>query len=117
VDAVSAVQELRTLVATYLEGSDDAPRATALLDAIDAAPPVARSSERHNSGEFYEQQNDTARLMKLRAKEAAHDAYLAANRALAVLDETADAAWVAHAEASRESAWKLYTALVLETEW
>jgi hypothetical protein len=116
VDNVSAVRELRALVATYLEGSDDAPRATALLDAIDAAPP-ARSSERHRSGEFYEQQNDTARLMKLRAKEAAHDAYLAASRSLAVLDETADQAWIAHAEAARESAWKLYTALVLETEW
>jgi hypothetical protein len=52
-----------------------------------------------------------------RAKDAAHDAYLAANRALAVLDETADPAWIARAEATRENAWQLYTALVLETEW
>lgn len=51
------------------------------------------------------------------AKAAAHDAYLAANRVLAVLDETADPAWIAHAEAVREKAWQLYTALVLETEW
>jgi hypothetical protein len=32
----AALRELRVLVATYLEGSDDAARATELLDALDA---------------------------------------------------------------------------------
>lgn len=59
----------------------------------------------------------TDRAPLAQAKAAAHDAYLAANRALAVLDETADPAWIARAEAVRENAWQLYTALVLETEW
>jgi hypothetical protein len=100
VDNVSAVQELRALVATYLEGSDDAPRAIVLLDAIDSPRP-----------------SHDAQGPLVQAKEAAHDAYLAANRALAVLDETADQAWISRAEAVRENAWQLYTALVLETEW
>lgn len=50
------------------------------------------------------------------AKQAAHKAYLAAKRVLDLLDETADEAWIKHAEASRDHAWKLYEALVLETE-
>ena len=33
-----ALRELRALVATYLEGSDDAPRAAELLEAIGAPP-------------------------------------------------------------------------------
>ena len=33
-----ALRELRDLVATYLEGSDDAPRATELLDALEPLP-------------------------------------------------------------------------------
>lgn len=60
---------------------------------------------------------DIDRAALNQAKEAAHDAYLAANRALAVLDETADPIWVQRAEAVRENAWQLYTALVQETEW
>ena len=36
VDPATALRELRALVATYLEGSDDAPRAAALLDALEA---------------------------------------------------------------------------------
>lgn len=63
---------------------------------------------------------DRALLDRVRlhqAKAAAHDAYLAANRALAVLDETADPIWIRRAEAVRENSWQLYTALVLETEW
>ena len=35
-----ALRELRALVGTYLEGSDDAARAAALLDALDARPTV-----------------------------------------------------------------------------
>ncbi|HSX23241.1 MAG TPA: hypothetical protein VLE97_10760 [Gaiellaceae bacterium] len=35
-----ALAELRSLVATYLEGSDDAPRAHELLDALEPKPPV-----------------------------------------------------------------------------
>lgn len=35
-----AVRELRALVSTYLEGSDDALRAQQLLDAIDPTPPA-----------------------------------------------------------------------------
>ena len=34
----AALQELRALVATYLEGSDDAPRAAELLDALEPLP-------------------------------------------------------------------------------
>ncbi|HSX23215.1 MAG TPA: hypothetical protein VLE97_10630 [Gaiellaceae bacterium] len=64
-----------------------------------------------------EQAADTARAPLNAAKKAAHDAYLAANRAIAQLDETADPAWIAHAESIREHAWQLYTALVSETEW
>lgn len=44
VDRSAALRELRALVFTYLEGSDDAPRATELLDALDAPPPVALPS-------------------------------------------------------------------------
>ena len=60
---------------------------------------------------------DVARASQNQAKAAAHEAYLAANRILGLLDETADEAWIAHAEAIREHAWKLYETLVLETEW
>lgn len=102
VDRSAALRELRTLVSTYLEGSDDAPRAAELLDTLVAPSPSAPSVDR-------------AALNQ--AKEAAHDAYLAANRALAVLDETADPIWIQRAEAVRENAWQLYTALVQETEW
>lgn len=51
------------------------------------------------------------------AKIAAREAYLAAKRALDQLDETADAAWIAHAKAARDHAAKLHEALVRETEW
>ena len=56
------------------------------------------------------------------AKQAAHEAYLAANRAIGHLHEhgdppSADPAWIAIAEAAREHAWKLYDTLVKETEW
>lgn len=56
------------------------------------------------------------RATQSQAKAAAHDAYLAANRVLGLLDETADPAWIAHAEAIREHSWSLYQALVRETE-
>ena len=64
-----------------------------------------------------EQAADTDRAQLNKAKQAAHDAYLAANRVLGLLDETADPAWIADAEAIRERAWTLYNALVKETEW
>jgi hypothetical protein len=60
---------------------------------------------------------DTDRATLNPAKAAAHEAYIAANRVLGLLDETADPAWIKHAETMRESAWQLYTALVNETEW
>ena len=60
---------------------------------------------------------DTSRLELNQAKHAAHKAYLAATRALDLLDETAAEVWIAHARAAKEHAWKLYEALVLETEW
>jgi hypothetical protein len=44
IDRIAAMRELRALVGTYLEGSDDAARATALLDALEptqAAPTTA----------------------------------------------------------------------------
>ena len=37
-DRNTALRELRTLVGTYLEGSDDAPRAAELLDALEPLP-------------------------------------------------------------------------------
>lgn len=48
-DRNQAMQELRALVATYLEGSDDAARAQQLLDVVDSdvdsnAPSTATSS-------------------------------------------------------------------------
>lgn len=64
-----------------------------------------------------EQAADTARAPLNAAKKAVYEAYLAANRVLAQLDETADPAWITHAEAAREHSWKLYEALVRETEW
>lgn len=60
---------------------------------------------------------DTDRAQLNQAKAVAHEAYLAANRVLGLLDETADEAWIKHAETIREHAWQLYQALVLETEW
>lgn len=39
-----ALRELRALVGTYLEGSDDAPRAAELLDALDPVPPPAETA-------------------------------------------------------------------------
>jgi hypothetical protein len=64
-----------------------------------------------------EQAVDTSRTPQNQAKAAAHEAYLAANRILALLDETSNPAWVAHAESMREHAWQLYDALQRETEW
>ena len=64
-----------------------------------------------------EQGADVDRAPQNQAKAAAHDAYLAANRVLGLLDETADPAWIKHAEAIREHAWSLYQALARETEW
>ena len=60
---------------------------------------------------------DAERAPLNQAKAAAHDAYLAANRVLGLLDETADPIWIAHAQAVREHAWLLYQDLVRETEW
>ncbi len=60
---------------------------------------------------------DQPRAQLNAAKQAARDAYLAALRALELLDETADAAWIEHAEAAKEHAGKLHEALVRETEW
>jgi hypothetical protein len=40
VDRGAVLLELRALVATYLEGSDDAPRAAKLLDALEVPAPV-----------------------------------------------------------------------------
>ena len=37
-NSATAMRELRALVATYLEGSDDAPRASELLDALEPLP-------------------------------------------------------------------------------
>jgi hypothetical protein len=64
-----------------------------------------------------ESANDTERTPQNQAKAAAYEAYHSANRILTLLDETADDAWIAHATAIRDHAWKLYTALVDETEW
>ncbi len=64
-----------------------------------------------------EQAADADRAQLNQAKVAAHEAYLAANRVLGLLDETADEAWIKHAEEIREHAWQLYSALRLETEW
>ena len=61
--------------------------------------------------------SDASRLALNQAKHAAHKVYLAATCALDLLDETADETWVAHARAAKEHAWKLYEALVRETEW
>jgi len=64
-----------------------------------------------------ESASDPDRAQLNKAKQAAHDAYLAINRVLRLLGETADPSWIANAEAAREHAWKLYEALVRETEW
>jgi len=60
---------------------------------------------------------DTARAQLNQAKAAALDAWHAAKRCLDHLDETADPAWIADAEAAAKHARKLFDALVLETEW
>jgi hypothetical protein len=60
---------------------------------------------------------DAPRKHLNQAKAAAHEAYLAANRAVHLLDETVDEALITLAHASRECAWALYTALMAETEW
>jgi hypothetical protein len=65
---------------------------------------------------------DTPRAALNAAKAAAYEAYLAANRAIVHLHEhgdppSADPMWIADAEALRDRAWKLYDALVRETEW
>ncbi len=64
-----------------------------------------------------EQAADTKRAALNQAKEAAHDAYLAAKRCLEHLDETADPAWVEAISAAVEHVWEVYKALVRETEW
>lgn len=61
--------------------------------------------------------NDTERARLNQAKQAAYGAYLAAKRCLEHLDETANPAWIADAEAAAKHAWKVYDALVRETEW
>ena len=60
---------------------------------------------------------DTERDHLNLAKEVAHAAYVACRRVLDHLDETADDTWVTNARAAAEHAWKVYEALVLETEW
>ena len=60
---------------------------------------------------------DASRAQLNQAKAAAHEAYLAANRVLGLLDETADPIWIVHANAVRDHAWLLYQDLVRETEW
>lgn len=60
---------------------------------------------------------DVDRTAYNQAKELAHEAYIAANRILGLLDETAEPAWFAHAKAIRDHAWALYEALVHDTEW
>ncbi|HSX23312.1 MAG TPA: hypothetical protein VLE97_11115 [Gaiellaceae bacterium] len=59
---------------------------------------------------------DISALELNQAKQAAHKAYLASQRVLDLLDETADPSWIVHAEAARDHAWKLYEALVLKTK-
>lgn len=71
-----------------------------------------------NDPTLHSQVASTERTAALnQAKEAAHEAYLAACRALTMLDETAADTWIDHAKTARQSAWDLYVALVLETEW
>jgi hypothetical protein len=55
---------------------------------------------------------DVDRTPQNQAKVSAHEAYIAANRILGLLDETAEPAWIEHASAIREHAWKLYQELV-----
>lgn len=43
IDPKDALRELRSLVGTYLEGSDDAPRAFELLDAIERQQQAVRA--------------------------------------------------------------------------
>jgi len=44
-DRSGALQELRALIATYLEGSDDSARASELLDVLDQEHPETPASE------------------------------------------------------------------------
>jgi hypothetical protein len=67
---------------------------------------------------------DAPRARLNRAKIAAHEAYVSANRAVHQLnepmhanEEPVDEALIVLARASRERAWALYTALMAETEW
>ncbi len=65
---------------------------------------------------------DPRRVALNAAKQAAYEAYLAANRAIVHLHEhgdpaSADPMWLADAEVLRDRAWKLYDTLVRETEW
>ena len=55
----AAFRELRDLVATYLEGSDDAPRAAELLAALDPDAPVSIPAEEP----LTEEQKDRQRRM------------------------------------------------------
>jgi hypothetical protein len=80
VDKLSAMQELRALVATYLEGSDDAPRATALLDAIEGPSSVAPSTTLDDAMTLAEAHEALHRFTLLSDSEAALAACL-------VLDE------------------------------
>ena len=60
---------------------------------------------------------DVERAPLNQAKAAAYEAYFAAGRALSLLDETVDPKLVKEARALHQKAWKLYDALVAETEW
>lgn len=89
-----------------------------------ALEPVSIGSERREKArarcaEILEARRtaNTDRAQLNQAKTAAHEAYIAANRVLGLLDETADPTWITHAEAVREHAWQLYQDLVRETEW
>ncbi len=57
------------------------------------------------------------RARVIRAKRAAHDAFIAAKSILDHLDETADPVWIAHAKAAMDHTRLLYEDLVRETEW
>jgi len=61
-DPSAALRELRALVATYLEGSDDAPRAAELLAALDN-PVAAASAASARAAEPSSMPDDQARAM------------------------------------------------------
>jgi hypothetical protein len=51
------------------------------------------------------------------ASYAVYEAYIATNRVLGLLDETAEPAWIKLAETIREQTWALYQELAHDTEW